>query len=831
MKQKQTHKPVSKQSTKTPVKKELSKTPTTPFFLDPYLQKHGLWITLGLVSLLILLIFHNFILGNVYYLFKDIGSDTVNQSFPIYKSLTKYLNSEGFPLWSFDQGMGQEIISTSLVDPFYWIIYFFGENNVMYGMLWTELTKIILTAFVFFQFLKVLNLSNTNALIGALLYSFSGFMIVGGSWIVFSAEACYLAILLLGFEKLFKQNSWYLFPIAIALICIMRPFDLYFYGLFLIIYFLFRHFSSDDFSWKNLFFNGVKLFGLALLGIFISTFFFVSGVQLMLDSPRVSGSSSYFNLLLSRSIFFIEQPIHYVTVLFRTFSNDMLGNGSNFKGWGNYLEAPMTYIGILPLVIFSQVFTILNKKKKIVYAIFLAVFIIPIIFPWFRYAFWAFAGDYYRGFSILVSITLLFYSLQVIHEIEKQNKISLVLLLINSAILLVLLYYPFIGIDQVINKPQQLIVALLIIVYSILIYLLSYTNKKGPVMALIVIVVFVELGYFNYKTVNDRVCITHTERLQKVGYNDYTVEALDFIKKQDNGFFRMNKDYNSGPTIHNSYNDAKAQGYFGTMSYYSFNQKYYIRFLEETEVIHKGNETESRWAPGLSGRPLLQIFGSVKYNLSKNPRPVFMQMGYDSVTQIGDVKVLQNRFFLPLGNTYDKYITISKYQKLSRLQKDLVLLQAVVAEEPVSSEYLKLKEFSITDTMKIPTWEAIGNACHDRKRDTLQITHFSNNKINGTIDIMEPQLLFFSIPFDRGWNARIDGKEAKPILCNLGFNGLILDPGRHSIELYYKPPYFATTIILSFVGLLIYLILVVIDISFKRKKQSKLNSVTSEPSI
>ncbi len=822
MKQKTISKPAIKTAIKPPVKKEIKKTPTTPFFLDPYMNKYGVWIMMGLVSVLILLIFHNFIAGNIFYLFKDIGSDTLNQSFPIYKSLTKYINSEGFPMWSFDQGMGQEIISTSLVDPFYWIIYFFGENNVAYGMLWTELTKIVLTAFVFFKFLSVLKFSNTNALIGALLYSFSGFMIVGGSWIVFSAEACYMAILLLGFELYFTRNSWYLFPIAIALISAMRPFDLYFYGLFLIFYFLFRHFSSDKFSWKFLITNGLKLLALSILGILISTFFFVSGVQLMLDSPRVSGSSSYFNLLLSRSLFFLEQPIHYITVIFRTFSNDMLGNGSNFRGWGNYLEAPMTYIGILPLVLFSQVFVLLDRRKKIVYSIFLAIFLIPVVFPFFRYAFWAFAGDYYRGFSIIISFTMLLFSLQVINEIEKQKKINLILLLASSVMLLVLLYYPYTGIEQVINKEQQSIVAFLIVLYTILAYLFSHTKNKGLVLGLFVLVIFIELGYMNYKTVNNRVCLTNKEYLQKVGYNDYTVEAIDYLKKTDPTFFRINKDYNSGPTEHTSYNDAKAQGYYGTMSYYSFNQKYYIRFLEETEVIHKGNETESRWAPGVSGRPLLQIFSSIKYNLSKSTKPAFMQMGYDSIYQVGDVKILRNHFFLPLGNTYDKYIPLSKYQKLSRLQKDLVLLQAVVTEEPVSADYKKLTEFNVSDTMPIPTWVAIGNACEERKKDTLQIQRFSNNHLKGTIALKEPRLLFFSIPFDRGWNAIVDGKETKPMLCNLGFNGIMLDSGQHTIEMYYKPPYFTTTILLSLSGIVLYFVCVLIDLAIKRKKRKTL---------
>ena len=792
------------------------------------LNKKESYIILGLLLLVLLgIVFFDFITGQRFYLFKDIGSDSINASFPYYVSLTKYINNEGFPLWSFDQGMGQEIISSSLVDPFYWVIYLFGSNHIAYGMIWMEITKIIVTAIVFFKFLKELNLSNINSLIGTFLYSFSGFMIVGGSWIVFSIEACYFAILLLGFEKVFKQNSWYLFPIAIALISIMRPFNLYFYGLFLIIYFLFRHFSSDNFSWKYLFINGLKLFGLAILGISISMFFFVSGVQLMLDSPRVSGNSSYFNLLHSRPIFFTEQPLHYITAIFRTFSNDMLGNGSNFRGWYNYLEAPMTYIGILPLVLFPQVFFLLNKKKKITYSIFLAIFIIPVIFPYFRYAFWAFAGDYYRGFSLFVSITLLFFSLQVINEIEKQKKINLYLLIISAVSLLVLLYYPYALIDKLINKQQQLVITLFIILYSILIYILSLSKNKGQIMMLIAISVFVELAYINYNSVNDRDCITKIESLQKVGYNDYTVEAIDYLKGKDKGFFRVNKDYTSGPAIHTSFNDAKAQGYFGTMSYYSFNQKYYIHFLEETEVIHKGNESESRWAPGLSGRPLLQIFGSIKYNLSKSPKPGFMQMGYDSIIQVGDVKILQNHYFLPLGFSYDKFIPFSKYQKLSTLQKELVLLQAVVAEEPLNSEYNQLKEFSLSDTIKIPTWVEIDKNCRARRKDTLIISYFSNSNIKGTIDVNDSRLLFFSIPFDRGWNATIDHRKVKPTLCNLGFSGLLLSSGHHSIELYYKPPYFNITLVISLLSILLYIGLILIDMALKKRRQKALK--TSEP--
>ena len=47
------------------------KAPPAPALLERYLGRNGLPVTLGLVSLLIVVIFHDFLAGNVYYLFKD----------------------------------------------------------------------------------------------------------------------------------------------------------------------------------------------------------------------------------------------------------------------------------------------------------------------------------------------------------------------------------------------------------------------------------------------------------------------------------------------------------------------------------------------------------------------------------------------------------------------------------------------------------------------------------------------------------------------------------------------------------------------------------------
>jgi uncharacterized membrane protein YfhO len=824
MKQKPANKPTIKPAATVSPKKGTIKGNQKPFFLDSYMEKYGIWITLGLVSVLIFIIYFDFILGNKFYLFKDIGSDSINYSLPQITLLTNHLHTEGFPLWSFSQGMGQNIMP-SLSDPFNWIVILFGTGNIEYGFIWMEISKLLLTAFFFYNFLFQFRLSSISLLIGTMLYTFSGFMIVGSGWYIFSAEACLLALLLLSFEKLYRGNSWYLFPIAIALITMIQPFDLYFYGLFLIIYFLFRHFSTNTSSWKKLLSSSIIMLGLGLIGVIISSFFLISTLQTLLDSPRVGGGFSYTNLLLSKPIFGFGGNGHNHTAIMRFFSNDLLGNGSSFKGWYNYMEAPMFYIGLLPLLLFPQIFTLIETKKKFIFGAFITFFLIPIIFPFFRYSFWLFTGDYYRGFSLFISLCFLIFSLLVVNELDKIKKVSWPLLAATLIGLIILLYFPYQNTGNILQKNLRSLILVFLFLYTIIILLLNYSKNRNTAKILLTILVFFEIGIMTNRTVNDRTALSKNEVRQKSGYNDYSIEATAYVKSIDKGFFRINKEYASGPTVHTSFNDSKMQGYFGTPSYASFNQKYYIRFLEEAGIVKKGDETQSRWASGLTTRPLLHFFSSVKYDFTKQSNSQLLQLGYDSITQIGDVKILKNRYSLPLGFTYTKYIPLKQYQKLTELQKQLTLLKAFVVEESDLAKLKSFSEFNLQDTTKNYSWDELEADVVARKADTLKMTSFTNNKIKGIIELKENKLLFFSIPFDKGWHCLIDGKQTEPILSNIGFCGIELMPGRHNIELFYEPPFFKVSFIATLVGLLLYMLVIFIK-QYNYKKTSQSQKIT-----
>ena len=316
--------------------------------------------------------------------------------------------------------------------------------------------------------------------------------------------------------------------------------------------------------------------------------FFIQYIRVNAEQSQESVElHAFFRTLSSTSLFFTESKLHYITVILRLFSNDLLGVGDNFKGWHNYLEAPLFYIGILPILLMPQIFTIVKRRTKIIYLIYILILIIPIIFPFFRYAIWGFTGDYYRGFSLFISFFLLLYSLIVLAKLDRDRKINTVILFSTLIILIILLYYPYQNHKIIVDTEIQRFIRNLLLFYFGLIILIKYTKYKTIVQILLALTVCFELCYsYNY-SFKFRNIISKKEMKEKNGYNDYTVEALQYIKLRDNQFFRIEKDYTSDYSAYTSMNDAKVQGYYGTKCYESFNQRYYIEFLEEMGLIKR----------------------------------------------------------------------------------------------------------------------------------------------------------------------------------------------------------------------------------------------------
>ena len=791
-------------------------------FYDTYIKGKELVYLLGIVLIGCSIVFQNFINFKKIFLFKDIGSDTINMYHPLLVNISEYLKNEGVPAWSFSQGMGQNIFPLWLGDFFSNFIMLFDKNTIPKVIVFMEILKIVLCAFIFFKFLKELKVTGFAAMIGALLYAFSGYVILGGTWIIFSTEAVYVAIMLLGFERWLNKGKWFLFLLGIALLGFLQPFYLYSYTIFLIGYIIVRYHDVHNGNWKNFIVFSLKTVGIAALGVGITAYQLLPDVLMLIESPRVGGEAGLSAKLKAQPMFAMADEVLRFTTTFRAFGSDMLGVGTNFKGWQNYLEAPLFYCGILSLVAFPHVFSSLNKKQKLFYGILTFVFVLPILFPYFRYMFWAFSGDYFRTFSLVISVLMLFFTVKAISFIEQNSKINKIVLLVTGLFLLILLYTPGTQFKSSVDSGMRSFATIMIVTYSALLFLLaSSASIKHIAKVALFLVCFFEVLYFSNSTINKRVAMYNSELTSKVGYNDYTTDAIKFLNTNDKSFFRVNKDYMSGMAIHGSINDAKAQCFYGTPSYHSFNQKNYIKFLGDLNVIDAKDENSTRWAKGLGDRPILFSIASGKYWLSKRPDNSVANMGFDSIAKFGDVKVYKNKFALPFGFTYNNGIAEDVFKTLSTTQKDFCLLRSCIIGNDDKSTFTSLKQFNLNDTTAPMTFDNYLAYINELKKDSFSISKFSENNIKGSVTVNDSKVLFFSIPFDEGWSAKLNGTDAKLYRVNAGLTGLLINKGKNDVELSFEPRLRSKGKLISIVSLLILFGLLVFTLFLRRKKSTE----------
>lgn len=801
----------------------------------------------ALLLVLMFIVFGKFISFRYYYLFKDIGSDSVTIFYPTWVHYSEYIRQFGYPVWSFQVGMGQSVYG-NLFNPFSSIV-FFPKEMIAGAVVFYELAKIAVVAFLSYTYFKSIKYSSFVAIPGALFISFSGYMIIGSGWYGPTNEVLYLMLFMVAFEQIFQRNSWWLFLLGIFFYAI---FNLAFIAIFIALYAFFRLLEENLHPLQLRFWAApLKMAGLGTLGFMLVAVFFIPNVLALYNSPRLGGDAGYFTSLASVGVFQLMPAEKYITQLYRFYSNDILGNGIFCKdivgNWENYFEAPGSYIGLFSLLLFPQLFTLIGKREKWLYGGFLALWLLPVVFPYLRYAFWLFSGDYYRLFSFISSLVMLLIAMKAFHLIYEGKKIHIPLLLGTAVLLIVLLYIPYApNAGKHINQNLRMMSTFVLIGYTAILFWFQKARNKGTTFALIVALALIELGVNAYSTTNHRYLpdpvtgqptsifagLRKSDLTGPNGYYNTSYSAIQYIQSIDSSFYRINKEFNSQIAIHGGLNDAMVQGFNGTPSYSSFNQLYYINFLKETGVIRSGIEfeNETRWSPGLSGRPLLQSLASVKYDISVADQPFFLSAGYTQIHQIENVKILKNQYAMPLGFTYSQYIPLSDFRKLSTLQKDIALLRAFVADSVyLNPDSLKgqFEQISLADTIAQFSFEAYRQFTDSLRKDSLHIVSFNPNKIKGTIQLNRTKMLFLSIPYDQGWSAKVNGINTPLKLTNIGFMGIILPPGNHEIELTYTPAYLAESKMLSLAGLFILLLLIggEIFMFYKNKRKSKPTTV------
>lgn len=90
----------------------------------------------------------------------------------------------------------------------------------------------------------------------------------------------------------------------------------------------------------------------------------------------------------------------------------------------------------------------------------------------------------------------------------------------------------------------------------------------------------------------------------------------------------------------------------------------------------------------------------------------------------------------------------------------------------------------------------------------VDIDSIKGDKILGHVNVIEDGYLVTSIPYDKGFTIRVDGEVVSYEQVNTAFLGFKISKGNHNIEIEYKSPLRNIGIIVSIIGIILYIIFI-----------------------
>ncbi len=117
-----------------------------------------------------------------------------------------------------------------------------------------------------------------------------------------------------------------------------------------------------------------------------------------------------------------------------------------------------------------------------------------------------------------------------------------------------------------------------------------------------------------------------------------------------------------------------------------------------------------------------------------------------------------------------------------------VMLTAVMLEDEAIQRNSDILEL-VTD-IDYASLDANGmeDACYDRLGYTCDSFRFDNRGFTATSSLDEDILMFFSVPWDSGWTATVNGEPAVIERANLGFMAVRVPAGDATIRFDYMTP-------------------------------------------
>lgn len=195
--------------------------------------------------------------------------------------------------------------------------------------------------------------------------------------------------------------------------------------------------------------------------------------------------------------------------------------------------------------------------------------------------------------------------------------------------------------------------------------------------------------------------------------------------------------------------------------------------------------------------------------------------GWTEVETQGSYVLYRNENVLPMGFTYDYYVTREEFDKVPKTSRAQLLCKAMLLEDDQLEEYGHLLE-PIPDGLRTAAGDGdLRMAAEDRRAAGCTSFEADHYGFTSRITLDRENLVFFSVPWDAGFTAQVNGQDAPVLKVNSGLMAVPAPAGDNEIRLTYKTPGLHAALLVSGGCIAIYVIYLLLCCHERRRKHSE----------
>lgn len=709
------------------------------------------------------------------------------QQIPFYK-LAHEAVRKGDIFWNWYTDLGANFIGSYsfylLGSPFFWLTLPFPTEFVPHLMAPLLILKHGCAAFTACLFLKRFVRRKEFAVIGSLLYAFSGFAVYNVFFNHFHEAIIFFPLLLVGLEELMVNNRRGVFALTVAVNAFVNYW--FFIGevVFTILYFVVRAFSPEwRITLRKFFWTAFE----SVLGLMLAMVLFLPSVMAIMGNPRTGASEllNGWNLWI-----YWHNQLYPAIVSSAFFPPDLPSRPNLFPDRGAKWASLSAW---LPMVSMCGVIAYLKSRRDWLRRILLVSFLFALV-PALNSAFILFNNSYYARWYYMPLLLMALASARALEtpgiDLKRGMCVTVGFTLLVTVILAVTPQEVdgelIIGLTK---YPERFAAVAATAILGLAAFIMIWRAVRGQAVYPRYLTIALCVVSVTYSVTFIAMGKAHSDDTDFI--RDIALDGRYELQLDDSQFARADL-YDSMDNLGMYWHLPNLQAFHSIvpaslMDFYpKVDVKRDVSSKPETKYYQLRSFLSTRW-----------FFVKEDEEEQEDLMP-----GWDLVSNQLGYNLYENRYWIPMGFTYDYYITVRDFEQIPKDRRASVLLRVLVLKDEAAERH-----GDILEHMEPEYYDFLGEAeyytdCNNRRVTAASQFSTDSRGFTSEIDLPRENLVFYSVPYDAGWSATVNGEPAEIEKVDVGFMAVRAPAGHNVIRFTYTTPGLYAGIVLTLGGLL-----------------------------